>query len=262
MHPMPQLRVRTRSRIAPPETPARRKRRALRIIALLRERYPQVRVPLRHRDPFQLLVATMLSAQCTDVMVNRVTPVLFEKFKTPAHFATARPRDVERIVKPTGFFRQKTRAIIDMSQSLLERFGGRVPLTMRELVTLQGVGRKTANVLLSAKRLEPWGGGDESADGLGVVVDTHVRRLSQRLGLAATDDPVKIEQELMQIIPREEWDGFSLRLIYFGREICTARNPQCPTCPLRQYCPSAPYLGFPPWMRGRARQRPTPGRMR
>jgi len=259
---MPQLRVRTRSRIAPTETPARRKRRALRIIALLKERHPQVRVPLRHRDPFQLLVATILSAQCTDVMVNRVTLVLFEKFKTPGDFTAARPRDVERVIKPTGFFRQKTRAIIGMSKSLLERFDGRVPLTMEKLVTLEGVGRKTANVVLSAKRLEPWGGGDDAADGLGVVVDTHVRRLSQRLGLAAPDDPVKIEQELMQVIPREEWDGFSLRLIYFGREVCTARTPQCPTCPLRQDCPSALYLGFPPWMRGRVRRRPTPGRMR
>jgi len=211
-------------------------------------------VPLRHRDPFQLLVSTILSAQCTDAMVNRVTPVLFEKYKTPRDFAEARARDLERIIKPTGFFRQKTRAIVGMSRSLLERFDGRVPLTMDELLTLEGVGRKTANVVLSAKRLEPWGGGDDPADGLGIVVDTHVRRLSRRLALATTDDPEKIEQELMQIIPRPEWDGFSLRLIYFGREVCTARSPQCGSCPLRQDCPSAPYLGAPPWMRGRVRR--------
>jgi len=227
----------------------RKRRRAMRIIERLRERYPQVRVPLRHRDPFQLLVSTILSAQCTDAMVNRVTPVLFAKYRTPEEFAGARTSDVERIVKPTGFFHQKTKAILNMSRSLMERFEGRVPLTMDELVTLEGVGRKTANVVLSAKRLEPWGGGDDPRDGLGVVVDTHVRRLSRRLGLAASDDPVKIEQELMALVPRAEWDGFSLRLIYFGREVCTAQRPQCPRCPLRRLCPSAPYLGAPPWMR-------------
>ncbi len=242
------------------EPPATKKRRALRIIERLAERYPNLRLPLRHRDPFQLLVSTILSAQCTDAMVNRVTPVLFEKFKTPQDFAAAKSREVERIVKPTGFFRQKTKAIIGMSQSLMERFGGRVPLTMDELTTLEGVGRKTANVVLSAKRLEPWGGGDDPNDGVGIVVDTHVRRLSQRLGLATTDDPVKIEEQLMQIIPRSEWDGFGLRLIYFGREVCTAQRPQCPTCPLRDLCPSAPYLGNPPWMKRRKRKPETGSR--
>lgn len=245
--------LRRRSPVPPPrlERPIQRKRRALKIIEQLRERYPNVRLPLKHRDPFQLLVSTILSAQCTDAMVNRVTPALFKKFRTPQDFATARTRDVERIVKPTGFFRQKTRSLQSMSRSLLDRFGGRVPLTMDELLTLKGVGRKTANVLLSAKRLEPWGRGDDPADGLGIVVDTHVRRLSQRLGLATTDDPAKIEQQLMEIIPREEWDGFSLRLIYFGREVCTAQRPKCPICPLNRLCPSSPYLGKPPWMRQR-----------
>lgn len=208
-----------------------------------------MRLPLKHRDPFQLLVSTILSAQCTDAMVNRVTPVLFEEYRTPEEFASALPRDVEKIVKPTGFFRQKTKAIIGMSRSLLERFGGRVPLKMDELLTLEGVGRKTANVLLSAKRLEPWGGGEDPDDGLGLVVDTHVRRLSQRLALVRGDDPVKIEQQLMEIIPRPEWDAFSLRLIYFGREVCTAKRPLCPACPLNQLCPSARYRGAPPWMR-------------
>jgi len=248
--PVPRVRIR-RAATSPVESPARRRRRVLRIIERLKERYPQVRVPLKHRDPFQLLVSTILSAQCTDAMVNRVTPVLFEKFRTPQDFAAARPGDVQRIIRPTGFFRQKTKSIINMSRSLLERYGGSVPLTMDELVTLEGVGRKTANVLLSAKRLEPWGGGNDPDDGLGVVVDTHVTRLSQRLGLATTGDPVKIEQQLKEIVPREEWDGFSLRLIYFGREICTAKRPLCPTCPLRTLCPSAPYLGWPPWMRRR-----------
>lgn len=241
------------------ERPHQRRARVLRIIERLKDRYPQVRLPLKHRDPFQLLVSTILSAQCTDAMVNRVTPVLFERFRSPQDFAAARPREVEQIVRPTGFFRQKTKAIINMSRSLVERFGGRVPVTMDELLTLEGVGRKTANVLLSAKRLEPWGGGGDPADGLGIVVDTHVRRLSQRLGLATSDDPVKIEQQLMQIVPRREWDGFSLRLIYFGREVCTAQRPQCPICPLKDVCPSARYAGSPPWMRRRpARVRPRP----
>ncbi len=234
------------------ESGAQLRRRVRKILAYLRARYPEVRLPLRHRDPFQLLIATILSAQCTDAMVNRVTPVLFERYQTQAEFAAAKPRELERIIRPTGFFRQKTRAIISASQSLVERFGSRVPLTMDELLTLEGVGRKTANVLLSAKRLEPWGEphGDVD-DGLGIVVDTHVRRLSQRLGLVGTSDPEKIEQALMPLIPRAEWDGFSLRLIYFGREICTAKRPLCPTCPLKAVCPSAPYRGNPPWMRAR-----------
>lgn len=234
------------------EPPTTKRRRLARIIERLRQRYPQVRVPLRHRDPFQLLVSTILSAQCTDAMVNRVTPVLFARYRTPEEFARARAGDIERIIKPTGFFRQKTRAILGMSRSLVERFGGRVPLTMDELLTLEGVGRKTANVVLAAKRLEPWGGGDDPTDGLGVVVDTHVRRLSQRLGLVTSDDPDKIEQQLMVLAPRDEWDGLSLRLIYFGREVCTALRPACPQCPLNRLCPSAPYLGAPPWMRRRA----------
>lgn len=240
-----------RGRLFLGESPAQLRRRARKIIDRLSARYPQVRLPLKHRDPFQLLVSTILSAQCTDAMVNRVTPVLFEEFRTPEEFASARPPDVEKIVKPTGFFRQKTKAIIGMSRSLLERFGGRVPLKMDELLTLEGVGRKTANVLLSAKRLEPWGGGEDPDDGLGIVVDTHVRRLSQRLALVRGDDPVKIEQQLIEIIPRPEWDTFSLRLIYFGREVCTAQRPLCPACPLNKLCPSARYRGAPPWMRRR-----------
>ncbi|HET6781794.1 MAG TPA: endonuclease III, partial [bacterium] len=138
-----------RTTVPPPrlERPKHRQQRALRIIERLRERYPNVRLPLKHRDPFQLLVSTILSAQCTDAMVNRVTPVLFQKFKTPQDFAAARPRDVERIVKPTGFFRQKTRSLQSMSRSLMDRFEGRVPLTMTDLLTLKGVGRKTANVI-------------------------------------------------------------------------------------------------------------------
>ncbi len=245
--------VAQRETIMSGESVARLRRRVRKILAVLREHYPQVRLPLRHRDPFQLLIATILSAQCTDAMVNRVSPMLFEKYRTPADLAAAKPRELERIIKSTGFFRQKTRAIISASQTLVEQFAGRVPLTMDELRTLEGVGRKTANVLLSAKRLEPWGGGvDDPSDGLGIVVDTHVRRLSQRLGLARTSDPEKIEQALMRLIPRAEWDAFALRLIYFGREVCTAKRPRCPVCPLNALCPSAPYRGNPPWMRPRA----------
>lgn len=242
--------VRTRKPTAATvESIAQRRRRAQRIVAALKARYPQVRLPLVHRDPFQLLVATILSAQCTDAMVNRVTPVLFSRFPAPQTLAAARPREVEKLVKPTGFFRQKTRAIIGMSRSLVERFSGRVPLTMDELLTLEGVGRKTANVILSAKRIESWSGGEDRPDGLGIVVDTHVRRVSQRLRLVSTDDPEKIEQQLIELIPRREWDAFSLRVIYFGREVCTAKRPMCLTCPLNRLCPSAPFLGNPPWMR-------------
>jgi endonuclease-3 len=215
--------------------------RARKILAALRRRYPDPRVPLRHQDAFQLLVATILSAQCTDAMVNRVTPGLFARYRTPRDFAAARPCDLERIIRPTGFFRQKTKAIMGASRDLLARFGGEVPRTMEDLVSLSGVGRKTANVILGGYYGVP-----------GVVVDTHVRRLSQRLALTGSDDPERIEQDLMRLIPRHEWSDFSLRLIFFGREVCTARSPRCPTCPLNTLCPSAKYRGTPPWMPQRA----------
>lgn len=238
-----------RFRLLLAERPASRARRVDKIVKRLQARYPDVGLPLTHQDPFQLLVATILSAQSTDAVVNRVTPMLFAQYPTAQALASARSRSVERIIKPTGFFRQKTAAIIHMSQSLVERFGGQVPLTMADLLTLEGVGRKTANVILSAKRLEAWEGGGDPSDGMGIVVDTHVRRLSQRLGLVRTDDVAKIEQQLMAIVPREAWPTFSLHLIYFGREVCTARRPRCPVCPLNAVCPSAPYGGYPPWMR-------------
>jgi len=247
------MRVAHRHRTLSGESVAQLRRRVRQILVRLRERYPQVRLPLLHQNPFELLIATILSAQCTDAMVNRVTPALFEKYRIPADFAAAKVRDIERIIKPTGFFRQKTRAIINASKTIVERFGGCVPLTMDELRTLEGVGRKTANVILAAKRIEPWGCRvDDPHDGMGIVVDTHVRRLSQRLGFAKTSDPAKIEQALMKLIPRAEWDELALRLIYFGREVCTAMRPRCPDCPLNELCPSAPYGGNPPWMRLRA----------
>ncbi len=211
--------------------------RARKITTVLRRRYPDPRIPLRHENALQLLVATILSAQCTDAMVNRVTPALFQRYRTAADFARADPRELEDMIRPTGFFRQKAKAIQSAARTLGERFGGEVPRTMDELLMLEGVGRKTANVILGGFYGTP-----------GIVVDTHVRRLSQRLALTGQKDPDKIEQDLMRLIPRKEWSAFSLRLIFFGREICTARGPRCPVCPLNRLCPSAKYRGAPPWM--------------
>ncbi|MBI4279987.1 MAG: endonuclease III [Armatimonadetes bacterium] len=253
-----------------PGRPASRKpvneaERVATIIARLRARYPEVRLPLHHGNPLQLLIATILSAQCTDAMVNKVTPALFARWRTAADFGGADPRELEEMIHPTGFFRQKARAIMGACRTLVEHFHGAVPDTMDDLRRLEGVGRKTANVLLSAARLEKWpgwrgAGAGPEADGLGLVVDTHVRRLAQRLGLSRQDDPEKIEQDLMRIIPIDEWDGFSLRLIYFGREICKAQRPVCPVCPLNDACPSAPHGGTPPWQRRRALARAGAGR--
>ena len=220
----------------PPESPAVLARRARTIVQRLARRYPHAAIPLRHASPFQLLIATILSAQSTDAQVNKVTPALFQRYRTPADFAGAGREELERAIHSTGFFRAKTRAIQNASRMLLEQYGGEVPRTLEDLVRLDGVGRKTANVVLSVFGVP------------GIVVDTHVRRLARRLGLTAHDDPDKIEQDLMAVIPRAEWSQFSLRLIYFGREVCDARRPQCPSCPLRDLCPSARYGGFPPWM--------------
>jgi endonuclease III len=230
----------------PPETVEARRRRAQEIVRRLAHRYPGAGIPLRHRTPLELLVATILSAQSTDAQVNKVTPALFARYKTAADFAGAPRAELEALIHSTGFFRAKARAIQNACRMLLEKFGGEVPRTLEELITLPGVGRKTANVVLSKFGVP------------GVVVDTHVRRLSRRLALTAHQDPDKIEQDLMTLIPREEWITFSLRLIYFGREVCTARRPQCPRCPLRDVCPSARYLGSPPWM-GPRRPRQTRG---
>lgn len=204
------------------------RRRAAKIAAILGERYPVTRLSLKHRNPLQLLVATILSAQCTDGQVNRVTPALFARYRTAAEFAAADPSEMEALVHPTGFYRQKARAIARMARMLDQKFGGVVPNTMEELLELPGVGRKTANVILGGIFGVP-----------GVVVDTHVRRISRRLGFTAHDDPAKIEQDLMRILDRDQWSDFSLRVIYLGREICRARRPQCPVCPLRRLCPYA-----------------------
>jgi endonuclease III len=227
----------------PPESPPARTRRARAIARRLARRYPNPAIPLRHSSPFELLIATVLSAQSTDVLVNEVTKTLFQRYRTPADFAGARREDLERAIHSTGFFRSKARAIQNASRLLVERYGGEVPRTMEELVQLDGVGRKTANVVLNVFGVP------------GIVVDTHVRRLSRRMALTAHDEPDKIEQDLMALLPRREWSAFSLRLIYFGREICAARRPLCPTCPLRDLCPSARYGGTPPWMRPRGTER-------
>lgn len=222
------------------ETLPQARRRAARIAALLGRRYPVTRLPLKHRNPLQLLVATILSAQCTDAQVNRVTPALFARYATAADFAAADVGELESYIKSTGFYRQKARAIVQMARALEEKFGGVVPRTMDDLLQLHGVGRKTANVILGGAFGQP-----------GMVVDTHVRRISRRWGLTTSDDPVRIEQDLQRLLDPSLWSDFSLRVIYFGREICSAKRPQCPVCSLRRLCPSAPFGGTPPWMRSR-----------
>jgi endonuclease-3 len=232
----------------PPESPAARARRAKVISGRLAGRYPNPTIPLRHSSPFQLLIATILSAQSTDAMVNQVTPTLFQRFRGPEDFARARRADLERAIHSTGFFRAKARAIQGASRLLLERYGGEVPREVEDLVRLDGVGRKTANVVRSFWGLP------------GIVVDTHVRRLARRMALTPHDDPEKIEQDLAALLPRGEWSAFSLRMIYFGREICTARAPRCPACVLRELCPSARHAGAPPWMAARPRAAKASGR--
>jgi len=201
------------------------KAQALKIQRILKKTYPEVKTQLRHANPFQLLVATILSAQCTDKQVNSVTTELFKRLKTPQDFAGASNETIEELIRPTGYFRNKAKNIKNCSKSLLEKYDGQVPRTLNELVKLPGVGRKTANVVLGSVFKIP-----------GIVVDTHVARISKRLGLTRSDNPVKIEYDLMEIIPRENWNLFSLQLIYFGRAICKARKPLCPTCPLYDLC--------------------------
>ena len=193
---------------------------------LLDDQYPKIKSPLFHKDPFQLLVATILSAQCTDIQVNKVTPKLFERYATPKEMAVANSRNLERIIHSTGFFRIKARRIKEMSKKILGDFGGKVPDSMQDLMTLPGVGRKTANIVLSAgfDRIE------------GIAVDTHVQRLAGRIGLSKEKLPEKIEQDLMKITPKEMWPRLSLLLILHGRKICSARKPLCDKCVLSNDC--------------------------
>ncbi|GJQ21820.1 MAG: endonuclease III [Bacteroidia bacterium] len=205
------------------------KRRTRTIIARLRKVYPTPKTALKFENPFQLLVSTILSAQCTDARVNMVTPGLFRKFPTPQHFATVDQKELEHEIRSTGFFRNKAKNIKAAATSIVEKFGGEVPRTMEELLELGGVGRKTANCVL----------GGAFGINEGVVVDTHVERLSQRLGLTKQATAEKIERDLMETVPREEWYDFSNLLILHGRNVCLARKPLCPECILRRQCPSA-----------------------
>jgi len=202
------------------------RKRTDKIRKILRTKYPDVKTPLRHQNPFQLLIATILSAQCTDKQVNRVTGVLFEHLKTPADFAGAPLKTIEKYIHSTGFYHNKAKNIKNCSQEILDTHGGRVPQTMAELVKLPGVGRKTANVVLGA-----------AFDTPGMVVDTHVSRISRRLGLTTDTDAVKIEFDLMKIVPQRAWNDFSLQLIFFGRETCPARKPKCYICSIVKHCP-------------------------
>lgn len=212
---------------------SRRKRptpeRAREIYDRLAEHYPDAKCALDHRTPYQLLVATILSAQCTDKRVNMVTPALFKRYRTPAAMADANPEELEAMIKSTGFYRNKTKSLLGMSRGLVEQHRGRVPDQLDALVKLPGVGRKTANVVL----------GNAFDLNEGVVVDTHVARLSQRLGFTRQTDPVKIEQDLIRLFPSERWTMLAHLLIEHGRRICVARKPKCEACFLNDVCPSS-----------------------
>ena len=225
------MRTRKRSSLRAPgrESKAAKAERARTILGRLKKEYPDARCALDHGDAYQLLVATILSAQCTDARVNLVTPALFARYPKAQVLAAADPAEVEELIRSTGFFRNKTKSLIGMARALVAGHGGEVPRTMEELRVLPGVGRKTANVVL----------GNAYGINEGVTVDTHVTRLSRLLGLTRHDDPVKIEQDLMQLFPQEEWALLSHLLIFHGRQVCIARRPRCPACVLVDLCPSA-----------------------
>jgi len=209
--------------------------RAREIVGILRKTFPDARVTLNFSNPRELLIATILSAQCTDERVNALTPMLFAKYRTAADWANAPLSQVEEDIKPTGFFHNKAKSIIGCCRELVGRFGGEVPNRMEDLVTLPGVGRKTANVLLAAVWKKP-----------AIIVDTHVGRVSQRLGLTRQKDAEKIEFEIQKLLPKEDWTFFSHAVILHGRRICTAKQPDCPGCPLNHICPSAFSFGVAP----------------
>lgn len=213
------------------------------VTEILKETYPDAHCELKHSNPLELLIATILSAQCTDKRVNIVTEKLFQKYRTAAAFAAIPQAKLEEQIKSTGFFRNKAKSIKTCCQSLVEKHGGEVPKSMEELVELGGVGRKTANVVL----------GNAFNINTGVVVDTHVARLSFRLGMTKQKDPVKIEQELMKQVPQDEWTLFSHLLIWHGRRRCFARSPDCPGCEVKQLCPK---LGVPKEVTGAAARKP------
>jgi endonuclease-3 len=210
------------------ESKARRRERAGEIVERLTAAYP-ARIELDFGNPLELAVATILSAQCTDARVNEVTRTLFKKYRTAEDYAGADPEEFQEEIRSTGFFRNKTRSILAFAQSLVEKHEGEVPKTMDELVGLSGIGRKTANVIL----------GSGFGINEGVVVDTHVKRVSGRLGLTTQSDPEKVELDLMDLVPRDEWNRFGLRMVLHGRYTCLARSPKCDGCPLEDICPSA-----------------------
>jgi endonuclease-3 len=200
------------------------KKKVKKIIKVLSKEIPDSMIALKFSNPFELLIATILSAQCTDVKVNQVTVDLFKKYRSAKDYAEANMAELEEDIRPTGFYRNKAKSIQKCCQQLLARFGGKVPKSLEEMVTLPGVGRKTANVILG------------NAFGIpGIVVDTHVQRVSQRIGLTKNTDPVKIEFDLMEIVPKEEWTHFSNLLVWHGRRTCMARNPLCEQCPIRKW---------------------------
>jgi len=205
------------------------KQRALEVLARLKALYPDAKCSLNFETPVQLLIATILSAQCTDERVNKVTPELFRRFPDAAAIASAELSDIENLVKSTNFFRNKAKNIQGACRLIMERYGGEVPQTMEELLTLPGVARKTSNVVLA----------NAFNINMGVTVDTHVKRLSYRLGLTKHTDPIKVEQDLMKLLPRPDWENWSIRLIYHGRAVCNARKPDCDRCTLADLCPSA-----------------------
>ncbi len=216
--------------IAPIDQPLPQRRRSARVVLRrLHELYPEMATALDFKSPWELLVSTVLSAQTTDENVNRVTPVLFAKWPTPEDLAVADPEEVEKVVFSTGFYRQKTKSILALAADVVEKYGGEVPRDLDEMVTLQGVGRKTASVVLA----EVWG--DPA-----IAVDTHVKRVANRLGLTANADPVKIEGDLKDLYLKKTWAGISMRFIQFGRDVCDARKPRCWECPMRDRCPYEP----------------------
>jgi len=201
--------------------------RIVRLIEILAATYPKSRTALYYRNPLQILVATILSAQCTDERVNQITPMLFDKYKSAADFADANPAELEDEIRPTGFFRNKSKSIIGAAKKIVEEFEGRVPDNMADLITLPGVARKTANIVLSS--------GYHIAEG--IAVDTHVRRLAGRLGLSREKDPDKIEKDLLALVPKEHWLDFNYMLVNHGRQVCQARKPRCSECRLSHLCP-------------------------
>ena len=225
--------------------------RALKILRALRKAYPDAHVPLDYGNPLELLVATILSAQCTDARVNEVTATLFRRYRTAADWAASPLSVLEEEVRSTGFFRNKARAIRESARDIVEKHGGEVPSTLDELTSLRGVGRKSANVVLA-----------HAFDGQGIIVDTHFARLSRRMGFTAEFDPVKIESDLMRVVPEKHWSDFSLMLTWHGRVICYARKPECERCPVERHCPAFESKGeitwkvkTPAWKKKRQRAR-------